>query len=296
MLDAFPEPLIELDVDNTPEPIKSPTEIVDECPVPGISMNDWHGKHTSSEMMDIQNTYDPRSHEQYGDFCVALDEVVLRETQGQLTSYRAGTLSKGKSKAVRHMYYASIIKILERIAEEPANTIRSKDGSNINVFEALSDEQTGLFSYVPYLMNSFNCLGTCFNKKRQIGFSWYLSMDSYPAIIRHELAHAAVEILKPLKYPDIQAHGPEYKLVGTLLGVTDEELLPISSTKDESYFLFRRMSAQYIVRCQKCNKFNSYYMNYPSSIFHEKTKERKRGCKKICPKCKSNKLGLVHTP
>ena len=66
MLDAFPEPLIELDVDNTPESIKSPAEIVDECPLPGVHMNDWHGKHTSNEMMDIQNTYDPRSHEQYG--------------------------------------------------------------------------------------------------------------------------------------------------------------------------------------------------------------------------------------
>jgi len=296
MLDEFPEPLIELDVDNTPSPVQNPNEVCDECPLAGVCMNDWQGRHKSDEMIELINTYDPRSNEHYGELCVALDEYVLRDTQGHLTSYGAKSLTKAKAKAVRHMYYALIIKILERLAEEPDNTIRSKDGSDINVLVALSDEQDGLFSYVPYLMNSFNCLGTCFNKKRQIGFSWYLSMYSYPAIIRHELAHAAVEILKPLKYPDIQAHGPEYKQVGTLLGVTDEELLPISSTQDESYFLFRRMSAQYIVRCLKCNKFNSYYKNYPSSIFQEKSNALKRGCKKICPKCKSNKLGLVHTP
>jgi hypothetical protein len=247
-------------------------------------------------MKELINTYDPKSHEQYGELCVALDEYVLRDTQGHLTSYRASALSREKALAVRHMYYALIIKILERLAEEPDKTLRSKDGSDINVFEALSDEQNGLFSYVPYLMDSFNRLGTCFNAKRKIGLSWYLSMKSYPSIIRHELAHAAVEILKPLKYPDIQAHGPEYKQVGTLLGVIDKELLPISSTQDESYFLFRRMASKYIVRCLKCNKFNSYYRNYPSSIFQEKTNALKRGCKKICPKCKSNQLGLVHTP
>ena len=296
MLDAFHEPLIELDVDNTPSPVQRPNEVCDDCPLAGVFMNDWHGRHKSSEMKEIQNTYDPMSHEQYGIYCVALHEYILRDTQGHLTSYRASNLSKEKAKAVRHMYYALIITILERLAEEPDNTIRSKDGSDINIFEALSDEQNGLFSYVPYLMDSFNRLGTCFNAKRKIGFSWYLSMESYPSIIRHELVHAAVEILKPLKYPDIQAHGPEYKQVGTLLGVIDKELLPISSTQDESYFLFRRMASKYIVRCLKCNKFNSYYRNYPSSIFQEKTNALKRGCKKICPKCKSNQLGLVHTP
>ena len=123
MLDAFPEPLIELDVDNTPSPIESPNEVCDDCPLAGVFMNDWHGRHKSIEMKEIQNTYDPMSHEHYGEFCVALHEYILRDTQGQLTSYRALSLSKEKAIAVRHMYYALIIRILERLAEEPDNTI-----------------------------------------------------------------------------------------------------------------------------------------------------------------------------
>ncbi len=112
MLDAFPEPLIELDVDNTPSLIESPNEVFDECPVAGVFMNEWHGQHTSSEMKEIQHTYDPMSHDQYGVFCVALHEYILRDTQGQLTSYRASSLSKEKAIAVRHMYYALIIRII----------------------------------------------------------------------------------------------------------------------------------------------------------------------------------------
>jgi len=113
MLDAFPEPLIELDVDNTPSPVQRPNEVCDDCPLPGVVMNDWHGQHTSSEMKELINHYDPKSHEQYGELCVALDEYVLRDTQGHLTSYRASALSREKALAVRHMYYALIIKILE---------------------------------------------------------------------------------------------------------------------------------------------------------------------------------------
>ena len=112
MLDAFPEPLIEMDVDNTPSPIESPNEVFDECPVAGVFMNDWQRQHTSSKMKEIQNTYDPMSHIQYGELCVALDEYVLRATQGKLTSYRASVLSKKRAIAVRHMYYALIIRII----------------------------------------------------------------------------------------------------------------------------------------------------------------------------------------
>ncbi len=79
-------------------------------------------------MKEIQNSYKPENQEQYGEFCVALDEYVLRNTQANLVSCRASILSREKAKVVRRMYYAVIIKILGRLAEEHAKTIRGKDG------------------------------------------------------------------------------------------------------------------------------------------------------------------------
>ena len=131
MLDEYPESLIELDVDNTPSPQQSAGDVFDDSLEPGVTMSEWQRQHTFNEMTDIQILYKLESHEQHGEFCVALDEYVLRTTQANLVSCRASILSREKAKAVRHMYYAVIIKILERLAEEPLNIIRSRTSTSL---------------------------------------------------------------------------------------------------------------------------------------------------------------------
>lgn len=169
-------------------------------------------------MRTINEPIKPDDHEQYGYLCSALKTHVLIDTQGHLVGY-ASILSREKAKAMRRLYYAEIIKIMDRLAQEPTRTIRGQDGSlrDKRRFESLREEVTMLFSFVSYMMSSFMRLASCQTKRKHIGLSWYLSMENYPGLIRHELTHATAEILKPIGYPDLRQHGPEFKEIGKVL-------------------------------------------------------------------------------
>jgi hypothetical protein len=235
-----PVPMNEFDVDNAEaaDPNTSdPAMVEDERPDQKVVMSKWRGRHTAEEFQEIIRVTKPDEDDTYGPSCKCIDKDVEREIARRQNLKGFSQLTKLKAQAVKRIYYQELVKMLRAL--DPGQTIRGKDGGDINVLNSLSDEISGLFSFVPRMMSSFGSIGVCYAKKRQIALSWYLSMPSYPSLCRHELTHAAVEILKPLKYPNIRPHGPEYMTIGRdVLKVPEEDLTPKTKVVDECYDFF----------------------------------------------------------
>ena len=126
--------------------------------------------------------------------------------------------------------------MLQRLRDAPDTVmVENRSGEKVEVLLGLEGEG-GLYTYRPKMINTFQRLGVCDDAKKAIGVSWYLSLDQIPGVIRHELVHAAVVILRTRSHTEKGSHGASFHHMGELLGVDPTEL-KASKVEDD---IFRR--------------------------------------------------------
>ena len=290
------EPLKQDDVDTSNRPGQNPDSVVDKIPNSTVTQSEWHGRHTEEEMDVIINSNTPEKHILFGRYCRALAKATWREVQRQLAMKSMNDIIIKKAHAVKRLYYAELIKILENLDRH--QTFLSDEDRDLNVFDCLSDSGSGLLTYIPFMMNDFTHLGICYINPREIGLSWYLSMESYPRVIRHVLLHAAIAILKPYGYKNFTPHGPDEVRFGIdVLKILEEDARSRDSINDDKYKYFREIACEYTVQCVKC-PYRQSLLSYPSDIFErvDGKEIQKKTFNNICPRCSSSDFGLVYKP
>ncbi len=144
-------------------------------------------------------------------------------------------------------------------------------------------------------MNDFTRLRICYIIPRELGLSWYLSMESYPRVIRHVRLHAAIAIPKPYGSKNFATHGLDVVRFGIdVLTIPEEDARSQVSISDEKYKYFRGIACEYTVQCVKC-PYRQSLLSYPSDIFERVDGKEilKKTFNKLCPRCKSSDFGLV---
>ena len=240
---------------------------VDDVPNKKASLNNFHGGGTANRMHGI-SLYQPP--DDLFSKCQAIVPRYLNQANRHLRELTETTDSiLNKSKWTKHKYYEEISTMLQRLRDAPDTVmVENRSGEKVDVLLGLEGEG-GLYTYRPKMISTFQRLGVCDHAKKAIGVSWYLSLDQIPGVIRHELVHAAVVILRTKRGTEKGSHGPSFQHMGGLLGVDPTEL-SASKVEDDVFRRCFEAAATWRASCttEGCKQpALRFYHRFPAGVF-----------------------------
>ena len=241
--------------------------LLDDVPNKKAVMNNFHGGGTPNRQHGI-SLYNPPA--DLLDKCQSIVPQYMNQMNREfrkLTTTSDSVLNK--SKWTKHKYYEEISTMLQRLRDAADTvTVQNYKGENVDVLSGLEGED-GLYSYRPRMDNTFTRLGVCDHQKKAIGVSWYLSLEQIPGVIRHELVHAAVFILRTRPGEEKGSHGASFHSMGQLLGV-DPTHLQATTIEDDIFRRCFEAAASWRATCttQDCPQpAKKFYHKFPSGVF-----------------------------